>query len=716
MKKITLFLFLFVFSIGYSQNISFTDPNFKNYLLLANSVTYPNIAKDLSGNSATIDVNNDGEIQVSEALQIASLNINSAANITNCQGIEFFSNLTEFQSNQSQISQIDLTSNVNLTSLILRNNTLSSIDLTTLSNLILLDVSDSQISNLNLDNLTQLQQLYIYNLSITNIDFSNLSSLIGLYCTGANLSEIDLSNNPFLGALTCGSPNLTYVNIKNGWQSASQGIQIFNSPNLSYLCGDESEIGPIALSFATLFPNCNLGTYCSFNPGGTYYTLTGTNRLDSNQNGCDVNDISIANLKFDVFSNTTGSFYANSSGNFSIPFQAGNYFVLPKLENPSYFNISPSQVNLQFPNQTSPYNQDFCITPNGVHYDLEITITRLKAQIPGADVPYKIIFKNKGNQIQSGTITLNFDDTIMDFVTSNPVQTSITTNQLTWNYSNLNPFETRDIEFIMNLNSPMETPALNNGDRIQFTGNIQPENNNIVDDFPADNDIAASFNVVNSADPNDITCLEGNSVGPNQIGKYVHYMIRFENIGTANAMNVVIKNLIDTSKFDLATLVPLYSNYNFVTKQTDNQFEFIFENINLPFDDANNDGYIVYKIKLKNNLVVGNTFTNQANIYFDYNFPILTNIESTIIEVLDNSSFDTSTISIYPNPTSDFINIQSDSLQDFNIEIFDLLGNQVGKHKNLNQVDISNFNSGVYLLKITNLENHQTKTLKVLKK
>ena len=133
----------------------------------------------------------------------------------------------------------------------------------------------------------------------------------------------------------------------------------------------------MALSFASFLPNCNLGTYCSFNPGGTYYTLTGTNRLDSNQNGCDVNDISIANLKFDVFSNTTGSFYANSSGNFSIPFQAGNYFVLPKLENPTYFNISPTQVNLQFPDQTSPYNQDFCITPNGVHYDLEIAITRL---------------------------------------------------------------------------------------------------------------------------------------------------------------------------------------------------------------------------------------------------------------------------------------------------------------------------------------------------
>lgn len=700
--------------MGYSQTISFTDPEFKAKLLLANG-PLNNIAKDLAGNPATIDTNGDNEIQVSEALQISYLSVVSTA-ITNFQGIEFFTNLTEFQSIQSQIAQIDLTSNVNLTNLTLRNNNLSSIDLTTLSNLILLDVSDSQISNLNLDNLTQLQQLYIYNLPITNIDFSNLTSLIVLYCYGSNLVEIDLSNNLFLNGLYCGSPNLTYVNIKNGWPSASQGIQIFNSPNLSYLCGDESELGPIALSFATLYPNCNVGTYCSFNPGGTFYTLTGTNRLDSNQNGCDVNDISIPNLKFDVFSNTTGSFYTNTSGNFSIPFQAGNYFVLPKLENPTYFNISPSQVNLQFPDQTSPYNQDFCITPNGVHYDLEIIVTRLKAQIPGADVPYKIIFKNKGNQIQSGTITLNFDDAIMDFVSSNPVQATSTTNQLTWNYSNLNPFETREIEFIMNLNSPMETPALNNGDRIQFTGNIQPENNNIVDDFPSDNNIAANFNVVNSADPNDITCLEGNSVGPNQIGKYVHYMIRFENIGTANAMNVVVKNLIDTSKFDIATLVPLYSNYDFVTKQTANQFEFIFENINLPFDDANNDGYLVYKVKLKNNLTVGTTFTNQANIYFDYNFPILTNIESTTIEALSASNFEINDVVISPNPTSDFINIQFKNAADFKTEIYDIVGKQIGNFKNTNQIDVSNFNSGIYIIKITDFESKTFKTQKFLKK
>ncbi len=59
--------------------------------------------------------------------------------------------------------------------------------------------------------------------------------------------------------------------------------------------------------------------------------------------------------------------------------------------------------------------------------------------------------------------------------------------------------------------------------------------------------------------------------------------------------------------------------------QHNNKVEFIFENINLPFDDANNDGFVAFKIKTKSSLVLGDTFSNSANIYFDYNFPIVTN-------------------------------------------------------------------------------------------
>jgi hypothetical protein len=58
--------------------------------------------------------------------------------------------------------------------------------------------------------------------------------------------------------------------------------------------------------------------------------------------------------------------------------------------------------------------------------------------------------------------------------------------------------------------------------------------------------------------------------------------------------------------------------------------------------------------------------------------------------------------SIYPNPTLNSINIQSTSrLIDFHYELYNVLGNKVKIGKSLN-IDISSFNSGVYILKIYN--------------
>lgn len=82
------------------------------------------------------------------------------------------------------------------------------------------------------------------------------------------------------------------------------------------------------------------------------------------------------------------------------------------------------------------------------------------------------------------------------------------------------------------------------------------------------------------------------------VGKYVHYMIRFENTGTFYAENIVVTDEIDLTKYlDITSLIPLHSSHDFVTKINANKVEFIFQGINLTFDDENNDGYIVFKIK-----------------------------------------------------------------------------------------------------------------------
>ena len=68
---------------------------------------------------------------------------------------------------------------------------------------------------------------------------------------------------------------------------------------------------------------------------------------------------------------------------------------------------------------------------------------------------------------------------------------------------------------------------------------------------------------------------EGNVVGQEAIGNYVHYIIRFENTGTFPAENIVVKDLIDQTKFDITTLTPISSSHPFVTRiSANNKVEF----------------------------------------------------------------------------------------------------------------------------------------------
>lgn len=83
---------------------------------------------------------------------------------------------------------------------------------------------------------------------------------------------------------------------------------------------------------------------------------------------------------------------------------------------------------------------------------------------------------------------------------------------------------------------------------------------------------------------------------------------------------------------------------------------------------------------------------------------------------LGNSDFENVTsITIYPNPSTGIFNIVSQ--QNASVEIYDLLGKLVYNQSlvsGTNSIDISNFNSGVYLLKATDA-NGNTETHKLIK-
>lgn len=72
-------------------------------------------------------------------------------------------------------------------------------------------------------------------------------------------------------------------------------------------------------------------------------------------------------------------------------------------------------------------------------------------------------------------------------------------------------------------------------------------------------------------------------------------------------------------------------------------------------------------------------------------------------------------VSVYPNPTSDFVQLNLPSDIEVNsVQLFDLLGKKIDVALNNNQIDLSSYADGVYML---NIETNQGKlTKKIIKK
>lgn len=765
-------------AFGQAQTIEFTDDNFKDALVNTNCAFY--VSWPINGGYSTYDVdsNNDGEIQVSEAQSVIGLRIDDN-NITSLDGLEYFTNLeylncednlltnldisnsasleylecddneiinlnvsnctslNTITCNLNQITNINLTNTPSLTFLNCSNNELSNINLSDSANLDMLvatgnpfvsfdvtnnpilkflSISYSPITQLDVSQNPILENLGFQYCQISSIDLSNNPNLIQLYANNNQLTNLDISSNINLERLWCFSNPLDVLNIKNGSVIESSEYYNLDIATLNYICVDEQEIDQIE---ALINSNTIVNTYCSFVTGGNGYSVLGDNIVDLNLDGCDINDNLYPNLKFSINDGSSLEAYiGNASGNYSLSVAEGSYTVTPIIENSNYYAVSPNSVSVDFPSEVSPFNQDFCITPLGVFNDLEITLIPTNLAVPGFESTYKIIYKNVGVATLSGLVEFdyNFDSDYMQYMSSVPSETFISNSIVSWDYTDLAPLETREILVTFELNTPTDPNfPLNSGFELNFAATVYPLQD---DETPNNNDMGLKEFVVNSFDPNDIRCLEGETIDPDDVGEFVHYIIRFENLGTANATNIVVKNAIDTAKFDINTLMPLDGSHEFYTRINDsNDVEFIFENINLPFDDATNDGYVVYKIRTLNTLVLGDEFSNQAEIYFDFNAPIITNNYTTEVseDQLSTNEFSLLNAKVHPNPVNNILTIESNTLLN-SASIYDINGREILESQfedTYYQLDLRELQVGIYFLKV--FSNSGSNTLKIIK-
>lgn len=220
-----------------------------------------------------------------------------------------------------------------------------------------------------------------------------------------------------------------------------------------------------------------------------------------------------------------------------------------------------------------------------------------------------------------------------------------------------------------------------------------------------------------SYDPNDKTGYplgQGSEhlVSPNN---QIDYVIRFQNTGTASAVNVIVRDTLDTD-LDIFSVIPGVSSHNYTFKMYGPRvLEWTFNNIMLPdsaSDQAGSHGYITYTVKQIHDLPNGTILNNSAAIYFDFNAPVITNTTTHKIgrSIMDYFSVPVNEIKqqensfhIYPNPTEDILNITLSKTERINIEIYSIDGRLIDSktiHNNIAIIDVSAYSGGMYFIKV----------------
>ena len=442
--------------------------------------------------------------------------------------------------------------------------------------------------------------------------------------------------------------------------------------------------------------------------------------IDSNNNATkDTGELSFPFGQFHIEKNNSGTIHNVSSNTGLHTFYDTNqnnnyavsYTISPNLS--SYYTVTPSSYSNIIVNQNQGIQTySFPIVSTQNYTDVAVNVVSNEAPRPGFEYHLILIYTNLSNQtIPSGTVHFSYDNGLT-LASVSQAGITLTSNGFSYGYSNLLPYETRYV--YITLNVPTTIMA---GESLVNSASITPLEG---DTNSENNAFSISEVVVNSYDPNDKMESHGDKIlhSTFTINDYLYYTIRFENTGTASAVNIKITDILD-AKLNPATLQVISASHDYTSDVTNAIANFEFRKIQLPVSVPNTQighGFITFRIKPYANFAVGDIIPNNASIYFDFNPAIVTNTFTTeFVETLSANGFVFNNLNYYPNPVKNILIISNKSLID-SIEITSILGqNMLSKKVNNLQtdVDMSALSSGIYFVKVTS--EGQEKTIKIVK-
>lgn len=425
----------------------------------------------------------------------------------------------------------------------------------------------------------------------------------------------------------------------------------------------------------------------------------------------------------------------NNDGEINTVFSSnGSFFIIPESQTDSYdINFYLNEEYLACYDITAPSFNDISVS---VGQNIQLNVPVIEDQLcedlsvnlistnvpprPGFNYEMELVYKNEGFvDISSGTIIFTAD-LLVDYISveSNPNYSILDTGQgFVLEFTDLAPGE--DVSATITLYCP---PSVELGTMITSYAFYATIDNDVYDE---NNYSDLSLEVVGSWDPND----KIESHGPRIVfddfmnsDEWLYYTIRFQNLGTAEAIFVRIEDELD-AQLDEDTFQMIRSSHDYTVTRNGTSLEWFFDNINLPAeqdDPEGSNGYVYFRIKPKAGYALNDIIPNTASIFFDFNEAVVTNtFQSQFVEdELSVTEFSVLDFELFPNPAKDYVNVIFNSSDSKNLALYNILGKKVVSvtvESETYQLNMRNLNNGIYFLTVLDNGKSQTKKLIVNK-
>ncbi len=486
------------------------------------------------------------------------------------------------------------------------------------------------------------------------------------------------------------------------WMKNIDGLGIFDDPEIISFVNasiDLDDVDNNGFLDAISFSKAQSSLIWHKNSGYISNEISGYLKFDFASQPCQPDGLPLGNIV--VSSEQNGQIISTLSlanGFYSLYIEEGECVTTISSEVPEYFVPSPDQYINNFSGLGNFVEQDFCFEAIQSVKDISLAVFPLEPAMPGFEVDYQIVYENNGSVVLDGSFVLEFPGQKMSYLGSSQIPSDELNASLSFDYASLLPGEKR----VINVSFLVDAPPTNSIGDVLI---LSIEENSIVDDIqPENNQFILEHIVIGSFDPNDISVLEGDEVLIQNKSNYLHYLIRFQNTGTSEAINVNIEQDLDLL-LDWRTLkVESTSHDNVISIINGQELLFSFDDINLPDSTSNlegSNGYLIYKIKPLDSVVLGDNIESSARIYFDFNIPVLTNEVNTefVIEtsVMD---LDENIVQLWPNPVSDRLYI-APAIDVKSINIINQLGQILLRSKSVNEISVSGLMTGTYYCEVT---------------